>query len=161
MPLIPRSPGGPGAPPPELLAALLGGGGPGGPGGAAPPDLGPGGPGGPALGPGGPSGPDAPPDGMPPSITVGGGPGGDTPDGGAGGPGGNSEQQALALLRRMIDLATQYIQVEPDPEDRATMSKLLATLHDYEAKDQKEADAAMGTGPAQKFMRRTVRSSGP
>lgn len=96
--------------------------------------------------------------GLPPTISLGGGPGPDSapPVPSAGG-GGGSEDKPLALIRQMISLGKQYIDVEPDPEDKATMGKLIATLLAYEAKDQKENDAAMGAGPAVKALRRNTR----
>ncbi len=66
----------------------------------------------------------------------------------AGPPGGGSEQQPLAILDQMIQLAKQYLEVEPDEEDKATMTKLLATLQQYKAKDQADTQQAMGGNPA-------------
>jgi hypothetical protein len=44
----------------------------------------------------------------------------------------------------MIQLARQYLDVEPDEEDKATMAKLLATLQQYKAKDQADMQQALG-----------------
>ena len=76
--------------------------------------------------------------------------------GGGGAPpqqGGGDESSALQILKQMIQLGKQYVDVEPDPEDKATMGKILQLLLQYEAKDQKEKDAALGTSPALKHVR--------
>lgn len=64
------------------------------------------------------------------------------------------ERQPIAILKQMISLGNQYITVEPDAEDKATMSKLLMTLHQYLAKEQSDAEAALGGGPATRVMRK-------
>ncbi len=58
------------------------------------------------------------------------------------------ERDAIDLLKQMIDLANQYIQVEPDAEDQATMAKLLATLHQYLGKDQADTNKLLGNQSA-------------
>lgn len=68
--------------------------------------------------------------------------------------GGGPEDEPLALIKQMIDLAQQYIAAEPDAEDKATMAKLVATLHQYQAKDQKDAEAALGGGAATRALRK-------
>jgi hypothetical protein len=68
------------------------------------------------------------------------------------------EEDPVSILQQMIELAMRYQEVEEDPEDRATMAKLLATLRQYEANEQKERDQALGAGPAVKFMRRQNRN---
>lgn len=60
----------------------------------------------------------------------------------------------IEILRRMIDLAKQYIEVEQDPEDKHTMAKVLQTLLQYQADEQKERDTAVGASPAVKYLRR-------
>lgn len=70
------------------------------------------------------------------------------PPGPPGAPGAGNEAQPLAILRQMIQLGQRYVQLEPDPEDRATMAKVLATLHQYEAKDQQDAQRVMGANPS-------------
>lgn len=62
----------------------------------------------------------------------------------AGQGGQGSEQQPVAILDQMIQLARQYLDVEPDEEDKATMAKLLATLQQYKAKDQADMQQALG-----------------
>lgn len=74
----------------------------------------------------------------------------DEPDAG----GSSGEQKPMAILKQMIDLGNQYIGVEPDAEDKATMAKLLATLHQYLAKDQQDAEAALGGGSATRTLRK-------
>lgn len=69
-------------------------------------------------------------------------------------PDSTSEREPIAILKQMIQLGTQYIAVEPDAEDKATMAKLLATLHQYLSKEQSDAEAALGGGPATRLMRK-------
>lgn len=45
-------------------------------------------------------------------------------------------------------------QVESDPQDKHTISKVRAVLHGLIASRQKERDAAMGIGPKEKAVRR-------
>lgn len=74
-----------------------------------------------------------------------------------GGMGTQEEQQpesTVEILRRMIEDAKRYIDVEQDPEDKATMSKILQTLLQYEADEQRERDSALGASPAVKYLRR-------
>jgi len=61
--------------------------------------------------------------------------------------GGDPQSQAVDLINQMIELAKQYIAIEPDEEDKLTMTKnILATLQQYLAKDQKdEQDMLSGT----------------
>lgn len=68
--------------------------------------------------------------------------------------GGGDERQAIQLLKQMIQLGNQYIQVEPDAADKATMAKVLGTLHQYLAAEQKDAETALGGGPATRVMRK-------
>jgi hypothetical protein len=69
-------------------------------------------------------------------------------------PGGEDERQPIQILQQMIALGNKYIQVEPDAEDRATMAKLLATLHQYLATEQKDAEGALGGGAPTRLLRR-------
>lgn len=75
-------------------------------------------------------------------------PASDTPDAGG------DEQEPISILKQMIKLGQQYQAVEPDAEDKATMAKLLATLHTYLAKDQQDAEAALGGGSATRVLRK-------
>lgn len=96
---------------------------------------------------------------MPHTINVpaGGGPLGASPDApDALGAGGGSEERPLQILSRMIADAKQYINVEPDAEDRSTMGNVLRTLLQYQAKDQRDRDAALGGGPATRILRKSL-----
>ena len=64
------------------------------------------------------------------------------------------EHEPIRILQQMIQLAERYMHVEPDREDTATMAKLLATLHQYLAKDQRDAEGALGGGPATRVLRK-------
>lgn len=79
---------------------------------------------------------------------------GDTPTDTSGG--GSAEDQPLELLARMISDAKRYIDVEPDAEDRATMGTVLRTLLQYQAKDQRDREAALGGGPATRLIRKAA-----
>jgi ABC-type uncharacterized transport system YnjBCD substrate-binding protein len=90
------------------------------------------------VGAGGPSGP------HPPSIQI---PGpADAED--------SAEAKPIAILQQMIGLAGQYLQVEPDAEDKATMAKVLATLHQYLSKEQQDADQALGNKSTARLLRK-------
>lgn len=70
-------------------------------------------------------------------------------------PGGEGdEREPIALLQQMIQLGNRFIAAEPDAEDKATMAKLLATLHQYLAKEQQDAEAALGGGAPTRLLRR-------
>lgn len=62
-------------------------------------------------------------------------------------------RQELALLQQMIDLGTKYQSIQPDAEHRATMAKVLVTLHQYMAQEQKDAETALGGGPTTRILR--------
>ena len=66
----------------------------------------------------------------------------------------SDDREALAILKQMIQLASRYIQVEPDAADKATMAKVQATLHQYLAREQSDAEQALGGGPATRLMRK-------
>ena len=68
---------------------------------------------------------------------------------------GESEQEPLRILDQMIQLAKRYIDVEPDAVDKATMGKLLQTLLQYQAKDQSDADAALGSAGTARILRKS------
>lgn len=67
---------------------------------------------------------------------------------------GENEREPIQILQQMIQLGSRYIQVEPDAEDKATMAKLLATLHQYLAQEQKDAEGALGGGAPTRLLRR-------
>lgn len=66
----------------------------------------------------------------------------------------SSEQSVTDLINRMIDLGTQAAQQEKDPIERAEIAKIVATLHGFSAREQKQRDSAMGAGPAVQLLRR-------
>jgi ABC-type uncharacterized transport system YnjBCD substrate-binding protein len=86
------------------------------------------------------------PGGFPPELmaAMGGGP---PPGGGGGG-------SPADFLRDLIEHARAYQDVEQDPEDLAVVAKCIAALQQLMAKNQKEADAAVGAGPAAKYLRK-------
>lgn len=95
------------------------------------------------------------------SLGGGGGPGGPPP--GMGGPpppdpggGGSPEDKPVDILKQMIELAQNYMQAEPDEEDKATMAKVLANLQQYLAKDQQERDQAMAGQMNPRVLRKTA-----
>jgi hypothetical protein len=48
-----------------------------------------------------------------------------------------------SIVSNMLDLASQYLQVEPDHEDKLIMQKITTQLQQLLAKDQSDADNAM------------------
>ena len=62
-------------------------------------------------------------------------------------------RQELQILQQMIQLGNQYIAVQPDAAHKATMAKVLVTLHQYMAQEQSDAEAALGGGPATRLLR--------
>jgi hypothetical protein len=54
----------------------------------------------------------------------------------------------------LIGLLEQIVQREPDPEDSAKLSKLIADLYGLAANRQKEADDAISGKVSQRFLRR-------
>ncbi len=82
------------------------------------------------------------PDGAPP----GGLPEGGTPQDDSGG-------QPLDLLKEIIGLVQQYLQAEPDEEDKLQGTKLLQLAQQLLAKDQQDRDQAMG-GSSQRILRK-------
>ena len=89
----------------------------------------------------------------------GGAPGGPPPDAGGapppGGPpsGGGDPGQALDLIKQIVDLVQQYLQAEPDEEDKLQGAKLLQLAQQLLAKDQQDRDQAMG-GSSQRILRK-------
>lgn len=95
---------------------------------AGPPGLG---------GPGGPGDPTSSPD----YSALGPSPAGPTPSGPNGPSGGQSpDAQAADILGQMLDLATQYMQIEPDEEDKQVIAQCIANMQRIRAKDQQDAD---------------------
>ncbi len=81
---------------------------------------------------------------------AGGPPGGPPPDAGGGGP---DAAKALDLIQQIVDLAQQYLQAEPDQEDKLQGTKLLQLAQQLLAKDQQDRDQAMG-GSNQRILRK-------
>lgn len=82
------------------------------------------------------------------------------PQGPQGG-GSPAEGPALQVLKQMIQLAHQYMQVEPDQEDKATMAKVLMMLQQYLAKDQADQDNMMGGAMQPRLLRKVAGNMGP
>lgn len=101
-----------------------------------------------------PSGPPpGPPPGAPPSelmaMLAGGMPPGGMPS--------DPEQQFKNPAEALKDLfgkvkSHPYLQMETDDADLAQIQKILSSMQDLLAKNQKQAEAALGVGPAQKYM---------
>lgn len=70
------------------------------------------------------------------------------------GPADADPHQPIRILQQMIQLGQEYQRVEPDAEDKATMAKVLSTLHQYLAKDQQDAEGALGGGSATRVLRK-------
>lgn len=88
----------------------------------------------------------------------GGGPGGPPPPDQGGPPGGGDP---VDLLQQMLDLYQQYMKVEPDEEDKAVAADCFSKIQKLLAKNQAQADQAMGTTPVHKFMRKQNALAGP
>lgn len=102
-----------------------------------------------------PSGGSIPPDVMS-AISAGG-------QGDPGAPGadqGDPNASAADLLSQILDLGTQYLQVEPDEQDKATVQGCLATLQKIRAKDQSEADGALQGKTTPRLIRKAMAGQG-
>lgn len=86
------------------------------------------------------------------SPALAGGAAGPSPAGGA--PAGGGEQEPIAILKSMIEMAKRYIDVEPDQEDVATMTDVLNRLQRYLAKDQADHDGALGNPQTMRLLRK-------
>lgn len=69
-------------------------------------------------------------------------------------PVGGGAPDTATFIEELIAHARQYDEIERDPQDLAVMAKVIAQLRQLLAAQQKEADTAMGVGPAAKFLRR-------
>ena len=58
------------------------------------------------------------------------------------------------LIDQILALAEQYLQVEPDEEDKFTMEKLKSTLQQYLAKDQADSEKLLGGGALSRTLRK-------
>ena len=68
--------------------------------------------------------------------------------------GGGGEDEPIAILKEMLRLAHQYLEVEPDEEDKATMEAVSTMLQKYLAKDQQDAEKLMGGGALSRTLRK-------
>lgn len=83
---------------------------------------------------------------------------------GAGGaPGGGPQQGAttqqgdpVAIVSNMLDLAQQYLQVEPDQEDKLAMQKVSTELQQLLSKDQADGDKAMSGDLSARTLRKAM-----
>ncbi len=64
------------------------------------------------------------------------------------------------LLRQAAAQIQAYLEAEQDDEDLAVATKLLAGIQSLLAKQQKEADGALGIGSAEKFVRKQALRGG-
>jgi hypothetical protein len=66
----------------------------------------------------------------------------------------DDEHEPIRILNQVLQLLHRYLTVEPDQEDKAAVAKLLALTQGLLAKDQKDAEAALGGGPATRVLRK-------
>lgn len=88
-------------------------------------------------------GPAAPQGGPPPTLAI-----------PAQGGGQDDDTSAQGLIDKAAGLLHKALAMENDPEDKALISNILATVHKIGAAHQKEKDAAIGVSPALKHVRR-------
>jgi hypothetical protein len=74
--------------------------------------------------------------------------------GGPGAPEAPQFQSPADAIRDIFEYVRNhpYLQMETDDADLAQINKIISSLSDLLAKNQKQAEAALGIGPAQKFM---------
>jgi hypothetical protein len=72
--------------------------------------------------------------------------------------GGSSDP--VELLGQIIDGLHQYVQVEPDEEDKAVAMTCLTNLQKLKAKDQSEADGAMQGKVSPRMVRKAAAAQG-
>lgn len=65
-------------------------------------------------------------------------------------------ESTTAILERMISDAQAYITAEKDPEDKLTMTKVLTTLQQYLAEEQKEQDDLLAGKASPKVLRKAA-----
>lgn len=65
-----------------------------------------------------------------------------------------------ALLSDALDTLAQYLKVEPDEADKATVATCIANLQKVRAKDQQEADGALQGKTTPRLMRKAGSSAG-
>jgi hypothetical protein len=54
--------------------------------------------------------------------------------------GSSADAAAADILGQMLDLAMQYMQIEPDEEDKQIISTCIVNMQKVRAKDQQDAD---------------------
>lgn len=64
------------------------------------------------------------------------------------------------VLDQMIELAKEYLDVEPDEEDKAVMTTCLQNFQKLKAKDQAEADGAMQGKTTPRMVRKAAAAQG-
>lgn len=67
--------------------------------------------------------------------------------------------EALRDLFQLVQ-SHPYLQMESDDADLAQLQKILSSMQDLLAKNQKQAESAMGVGPAQKFLMKQTAGQG-
>lgn len=75
--------------------------------------------------------------------------------------GGGDESKPIDLLKQMIELGKQYLDVEPDDEDKATMTDVLNRLQQYLAKDQQDQDKLLQGNASPRALRKASGGSSP
>ena len=99
------------------------------------------------------------------SLLGGGGPMGGSPMGGAGGAGGGGapgqpdSPQAEQDLQTAIRALHSFMQTEQDDQDKTVAAKCLASLQGIVGGRAAQDDAALGTTPAHKAVRRATQSA--
>ena len=76
--------------------------------------------------------------------------GGPAPDSQDSGP-----DNASALVNQASQILQRALAAEKDPVEREGLAKIVALLHGFAAREQKQRDAAMGAGPAVQMLRRS------
>lgn len=69
-------------------------------------------------------------------------------------PGGGPDR-ASDLVTQASQILQRALVVENDPVEKEAISKIVALLHGFAAREQKQRDAAMGAGPAVQMLRRS------
>lgn len=59
------------------------------------------------------------------------------------------------LINQASELLQRALASEKDPVEKEGISKIIALLHGFSAREQKQRDAAMGAGPAVQMLRRS------
>jgi hypothetical protein len=83
---------------------------------------------------------------------------------GAGQDAGSDQSQGggdpVQLLSDALDTLQQYMQVEPDEEDKAVAAQCITQLQKLKAKDQAEADGAMQGKTTPRMVRKAAAAQG-